>query len=149
VEEDSDLTLKEFQAWTVTKYSLEGAVFLYYKGKRLINMMATLDETLRPGENLVISTDRSVAIARGGVGIGAYSVGGDGAVATAEGGYGTGGSYKFGLLRGGRGIGGDGKGISGSGGEGYGGPATSQIGGVKSGRGTGGNFEPRNASSAR
>ncbi|KAI0008142.1 hypothetical protein F4779DRAFT_588548 [Xylariaceae sp. FL0662B] len=143
--EESDITIKEFRAWVQAKYQLQGAVSLYHKGKKLTNLMATLKDVLRPGDALVILTNKSIAVASGGVGMGANASSRNGGLATATGGFGTGGTLKQGLLRAGRGLGGDGLGTSGGAGEGYGGTAASLLGEVHSGRGTGGSFTDRSA----
>lgn len=140
-DEESDLTLKEFRAYIQAKHQLEGALTFFHKGKNLTNLMAKLSDVLRPGDALVISTDKSVAVASGGVGMGAHAQSGNGGLATAKGGYGTGGNYQGGMFRGGRGLGGDGLGTTGSAGCGYGGTAATALAGpVRAGRGAGGNF---------
>ncbi|KAI0593111.1 hypothetical protein F4775DRAFT_526532 [Biscogniauxia sp. FL1348] len=147
VNEESDLTLKEFKAWVQNRYHLEGYVSMMHKGRRLTDLMATLEDTIRPNESVVISTDNRVAMATGGIGMGANAISNNGGLATATGGFGTGGNLKVGgALKAGRGIGGDGKGTSGAGGDAYGGTASSSAGGpVSSGRATGGTFIDRRA----
>lgn len=141
---ESDLTFKELGAEIQAKQQLEGSVTLWHKRKKLTNMMAHLDEILTAGDTLVITTDRSVAVAGGGLGMGAHARAENGGLATAKGGYGAGATYEEGVLRGGRGFGGDGSGTRGGGGEGFGGTAGagSRDKDVKAvgGRGLGGNF---------
>jgi hypothetical protein len=120
-----------------TTRNLPGLVSLYHLGQELKNPMAALHDVLVPGKPLVIRFDKSIDVAGGGIGYGAWS---EGQNATAGGGAGTGGSFRSGILRGGRGIGASGKGEKGGAGEGFGGPASSVNGPVKSGRSTGGQF---------
>ncbi|KAK5664000.1 hypothetical protein OQA88_213 [Cercophora sp. LCS_1] len=140
--EEDDLTVGEFMAWVTNRHQVPGLVSLSCSGKILKDRFATLGDTLGADKALYVNSDKTIAVAAGGVAMGGESHTRQG-VAVATGGFGTGGRVDAsGKVIGGRGIGGRGKGEEGQGGEGWGGMAYNPNGGgTKSGRGTGGEFE--------
>ncbi|GAB1319317.1 hypothetical protein MFIFM68171_09527 [Madurella fahalii] len=143
--EEDDLTVGEFIAWVTNRHQIPGLVSLSCSGKTLTDRYAILGDVLREEKTLHVNSDRTIAVAAGGVAMGgeAYTKHG---VASATGGLGMGGRVDAsGKVIGGRALGGRGQGEKGQGGEGWGGMASNPKGGeVKSGRGTGGEFEVAN-----
>ena len=146
--EEFDLTLKEFKAEIAAKYNVKGLISIYHGDRQLTDPWATLGNILRPNDMLGIFSDKSVAVAGGGVGFGGYATSTHGHLASAQGGFGEGGRYDGTTMRGGKGVGGDAKGGFGGAGGGLAGNASNPHGATKAGRGTGGEFVSTGNSSA-